>query len=127
MYLKALEIQGFKSFPDKTRLNFDQEITAIVSADFDPSEYLGWHPEVDLRVIPVDYTGESLLAAMQAVNPSYDSYVWIAGEATTLVLTRRWLRQASAVNIENIKADGYWRVGEAGRDHHQPIDPADQL
>ena len=30
MYLKALEIQGFKAFPDKTVLQFGEDITAVV-------------------------------------------------------------------------------------------------
>ncbi len=30
LYLKALEIQGFKSFPEKTVLSFSEDVTAIV-------------------------------------------------------------------------------------------------
>ena len=30
LYLKALEIQGFKSFPDKVRLTFEKQVTCIV-------------------------------------------------------------------------------------------------
>ena len=30
MRLKAVEMQGFKSFPDKTKITFEQGVTAII-------------------------------------------------------------------------------------------------
>ena len=33
MFFKTLEIQGFKSFPDKTILTFDRKMTAIVGSN----------------------------------------------------------------------------------------------
>ena len=30
MRLKSIEIQGFKSFPDKTKLTFEKDMTAVI-------------------------------------------------------------------------------------------------
>ena len=30
MYLKAIELHGFKSFPYKTRIDFDKGMTAVI-------------------------------------------------------------------------------------------------
>lgn len=49
MYLKEIEIQGFKSFADKTKVIFDQGVTAVVgpngSGKSNITESLRWHWE----------------------------------------------------------------------------------
>ena len=54
-----------------------------------------------------------------------DTFVWAAGEAASLVPIRRYLRRELGLSAAQVKIDGYWKQGEAGRDHHAPIDPSD--
>lgn len=64
----------------------------------------------------------------QAVRDSRidaDTFVWCGGEATSLVPLRRYLRRELGLPKSQAEVAGYWRRGEAGFDHHAPLDPKD--
>ncbi len=78
------------------------------------------------RVVWLDKTQVSLERSLRSLGTiGGDTYVWAAGEATTLIPLRRYLRRELSLPTSRVKVDGYWKRGEAGRDHHLPIDPAD--
>ncbi|WP_228760145.1 siderophore-interacting protein [Pseudactinotalea sp. HY158] len=52
-------------------------------------------------------------------------FIWAAGEATSLIGVRRYLRRELGLPGGQVAVDGYWRRGEADADHHAPIDPSD--
>lgn len=66
---------------------------------------------------------ERALRSMGDIDES--TYVWVAGEANTLIPIRRYLRRELSLPSTQVKIDGYWKRGESGRDHHAPIDPSD--
>jgi NADPH-dependent ferric siderophore reductase len=53
------------------------------------------------------------------------TFVFMAGEATTLVPLRRYLRHELGVPAEQLAAGGYWKRGIVNLDHHAPLDPSD--
>jgi NADPH-dependent ferric siderophore reductase len=65
-----------------------------------------------------------LLETVQAQDVDRDTFVWAAGEATALVPVRRHLKGLGLAK-ENLSLHGYWKRGEAGLDHHAPLDPSD--
>lgn len=54
-----------------------------------------------------------------------DTFVALAGEANALIPWRRYLRRELGLPTSQVVADGYWKRGEADRDHHAPLDPSD--
>lgn len=65
-------------------------------------------------------------AALRALGEIGEStFVFLAGEATTLVPLRRYLRRELGLSKQQVAANGYWRRGVTDADHHAPIDPSD--
>ncbi|QAY59848.1 siderophore-interacting protein [Microbacterium protaetiae] len=77
------------------------------------------------REFALHAAGDDLIAALTAVGVDASSYVFAAGEASTLVPLRRHLRHTLALPREQYTVSGYWRQGVEAWDHHAPIDPAD--
>lgn len=68
----------------------------------------------------------ALEAALRALGPLAErDYVALAGEATTLVPLRRYLRRELGLPREQVSASGYWRRGVVALDHHAPLDESD--
>ena len=120
MYLKALEIQGFKSFPDKTRLTFEKNITAIVgpngSGKSNISDAILWvmgeQRSKALRgskMEDVIFGGTQKRNALGYAQVSLviDNYAHIFdSESSEIMLTRRYYRSGESeyyINRESVR------------------------
>jgi NADPH-dependent ferric siderophore reductase len=86
----------------------------------------GYLDEAELAAATPQVVGpeHDLVEVVAAQDVDADTFVFAAGEATALVAVRRWLKDAG-LRPENLSLHGYWRRGDAGFDHHAPLDPAD--
>jgi NADPH-dependent ferric siderophore reductase len=105
----------------------DVEILGFVELD-NPSDaaYLDPDHVHRARIVWLDKAEGALERAIRGLGPIGDeTFVWVGGEATTLIPIRRYLRRELGLPTAQVKVDGYWKRGEAGRDHHAPLDPDD--
>ena len=72
-----------------------------------------------------DARANALLGVLQILELPHDGFVWAAGEATSLVPVRRYLRRELGLDRSRVLVDGYWRRGTSNLDHHAPLDPTD--
>jgi NADPH-dependent ferric siderophore reductase len=72
----------------------------------------------------IDGPGQ-LEEAVRSVTVPPNAYVWAAGEASSLVPVRRYLKNELELRPDQFEVQGYWKRGVVNRDHHDPLDPTD--
>ena len=121
MYLKALEIQGFKSFPDKTVLNFGEDITAIVgpngSGKSNISDAIRWvmgeQSSKSLRGVKMEdvifggtETRNQMGFAQVTLVLDNTEHIFPSMEETEVAVTRRYYRSGESeysINGQNVR------------------------
>jgi NADPH-dependent ferric siderophore reductase len=108
----------------------------IAAGDDVPVDVLAWPrgsaPEtyfegrVPAQASVSTFSADELEGAVRSLAPFDESvFFFLAGEATTLIPVRRYLRRELGLPSEQVQASGYWKRGTAGLDHHAPVDPSD--
>ena len=94
MYLKSLELQGFKSFPDKIKLSFDKGLTAVVGPNGSGKSNIG------------------------------DAVRWVLGEQSTKTLRGNKMEDVIFAGTELRKPVSYASVAITidNSDHALPVD-----
>jgi NADPH-dependent ferric siderophore reductase len=103
-------------------------VAAVTHAGDWVGDYLGDVAGIRVRthVVEPDDAGAGILAALDRIGPVGEgTFVWAAGEASSLVPVRRHLRRTLGLRPAQAQVSGYWRRGVEAFDHHAPIDPFD--
>lgn len=79
----------------------------------------------DLRWFAGADRASAVESALRALNIGERTFVFLAGEATTLIPLRRYLRRELGLSKAQADVHGYWKTGEVALDHHAPLDPTD--
>ena len=103
------------------------EIFGFVELD-NPSDaaYLDPDHVHKARIVWLNKSEGVLERALRGMGEIDDhTFVWVAGEATTLIPVRRYLRRELSLPSTQVTIDGYWKRGEVGRNHYAALDPQD--
>jgi NADPH-dependent ferric siderophore reductase len=99
----------------------DVPVTVLLDAPDEDARYFDGLPGAGRATFHVG----DLEARLRSLPIEPGTFAFLAGEATTLVPLRRYLRRELGLGPEQVVASGYWRRGVAGLDHHAPVDPDD--
>jgi NADPH-dependent ferric siderophore reductase len=107
-----------------------QEVSVTALLDVADDTVTSYFEDADARFDPEwllrDEGPGQLDEALRSLGPiDGDTFVFLAGEATTLAPLRRYLRHELGLPAEQVSASGYWKRGIVNLDHHAPLDPSD--
>ncbi len=103
-------------------------VTALFDVADDSAEgyFEGRDDRVDAEWLYREDGPGQLEESLRSLGPIDDgTFVFMAGEATTLAPLRRYLRRELGLPAEQVDASGYWKRGIVNLDHHEPLDPSD--
>jgi len=108
----------------------DVLVLAEVQGPGEESYLEGLRPHAEVRWL---HRGDVVPGASDIMEAAFvelgaidaDTFVWVGGEATSLVPVRRRLRRELGLPATQVEVQGYWRRGVGDYDHHAPLDPSD--